>query len=170
MAEFRTNVADLLHHPGARRPFVAADHIAGFSAGAARLDGLVTCDLVLEQVPDGVVARGTASSAWSAECSRCLVPIERPFTIGLAELFEANPVEGETYPLVDETVDVEGPLRDAIAGVLPVAPLCKDDCAGLCPMCGVDRNTTTCDCDLSTPDTRWDALNALKIDINEITN
>lgn len=161
MTECSTNVADLLHRPGARRTFVAPVPLAGLVVGAARLAGPVDCDLVLEQVPDGVVVRGTATGTWSAECSRCLTSIERPFTVAIGELFEANPVEGETYPIVDEVVDLDGPLRDAVAGVLPVAPLCADDCAGLCPVCGVDRNTTACGCDLSATDHRWDALSAL---------
>jgi uncharacterized protein len=169
MTEFSTNVADLLNRPGARRPFVVDAPLVGFTDGAARIDGPVHCDLVLEQVPDGVVVRGTASGSWSAECSRCLAGIERPFTVAVGELFEADPVEGETYPIVDEVIDVDAPVRDAIAGVLPVAPVCRDDCAGLCPVCGADRNTTPCACDLSVPDHRWDALNALTFD-NENTN
>ena len=164
MSEFITNVADLLHHPGARRAFVLDAPLAGLDEGAVRLPDPLHCDIVLEQVPDGVVVRGRVTGAWSAECSRCLKPITEPFAVAVAELFEADPIEGETYPLVDEAVDLDAPIRDAVAGVLPVAPVCGEDCAGLCPVCGVDLNTTTCDCDLSTPDTRWDALRNLKID------
>lgn len=163
MSEFRTNVADLLHHPGARRAFVVDGPLEGLTVGAARLDGDVHCDFALEHVPDGVVVRGAASGNWSSECSRCLAPVSTPFRVAVAELFEANPIEGETYPLVDERIDVELPLRDAIAGELQPAPLCREDCAGLCPVCGIDRNTATCECETTVVDNRWDALNELHL-------
>jgi len=41
-------------------------------------------------------------------------------------------------------------------------PLCREDCQGLCPVCGADKNTGTCSCEESTPDPRWAALAALK--------
>ncbi len=55
-------------------------------------------------------------------------------------------------------------MRDALLLDLPVAPLCRDDCAGLCPSCGIDRNQSTCDCDMTIPDPRWDALRELTFD------
>jgi uncharacterized protein len=51
-------------------------------------------------------------------------------------------------------------VRDACILDLPLAPLCRADCAGLCPECGVNRNLEQCSCDAPT-DPRWDALRAL---------
>lgn len=167
MSESAINVADLLHHPGSRRAVTLDIPLSGFELGAARLAEPVHCELILEQVSEGVVARGELSSRWSAACSRCLTDIDRDVTVRMAELFEPAPIDGETYPLVDETIDLDAPLRDAIAGVLPAAPLCRDDCAGLCPICGIDRNTNTCDCRIDTTDPRWDALAALQLQPEE---
>jgi uncharacterized protein len=44
----------------------------------------------------------------------------------------------------------------------PIAPVCRQDCAGLCPTCGIDRNVATCDCLVAVADPRWDALSQLK--------
>ena len=55
-------------------------------------------------------------------------------------------------------------MRDALLLDLPAAPLCRDDCAGLCPSCGIDLNQFTCSCDMSIPDPRWDALRELTFD------
>jgi uncharacterized protein len=55
-------------------------------------------------------------------------------------------------------------VRDALLLDLPVAPLCRDDCAGLCPSCGADLNRAACNCDLTVPDPRWDALRELTFD------
>lgn len=77
------------------------------------------------------------------------------------ELFEASPVEGETYPLAGDLLDLEPAVRDAVVLELPPAPLCDPACAGLCPSCGADRNETACGCPPVAPDPRWDALREL---------
>ena len=121
-------------------------------------------DVMLEQVPDGIVVHGTVAGEYESECSRCLVPVRDTFSVPVRELFEKAPIDGETYQLEGDEVDLELPVRDAVLLDLPLAPLCRDDCAGLCPVCGADHNTTGCQCDLNPPDPRWDALSALTFD------
>ena len=75
----------------------------------------------------------------------------------------ARPLEGETYPLDDDTLDLEPLVRDALLLELPLAPLCTEDCAGLCPSCGADRNETQCDCRVDDTDPRWAALRSLEL-------
>jgi uncharacterized protein len=79
------------------------------------------------------------------------------------ELFEQDPLEGETYRLDDDAVDLEPLVRDALLLELPAVPLCAPECRGLCPVCGADRNETTCDCRTDEPDPRWAALESLEI-------
>jgi uncharacterized protein len=55
-------------------------------------------------------------------------------------------------------------VREYVLLDLPDLPLCKDDCAGICPTCGIDRNAGTCDCDAVVTDPRWSALENLKLD------
>ena len=55
-------------------------------------------------------------------------------------------------------------VREYVLLDLPDLPLCKDDCAGICPNCGIDRNVGTCDCDTPVTDPRWSALENLKLD------
>ncbi|MGZ6899567.1 MAG: YceD family protein, partial [Acidimicrobiia bacterium] len=118
--------------------------------GGARLDDQpLFVDAVLERVPDGVVVQGTVRGFYAAQCSRCLRPVHREIVTAVRELFEAVPIEGETYPLVGDEIDLELPVRDALLLELPAAPLCRDDCAGLCSLCGVDRNQSSCDCDMT---------------------
>lgn len=109
-------------------------------------------DLRLESVVEGVLVSGTASAQVRGECSRCLEPVADEVTVDLAELFgypptdgrgrvvahdgdEADPAEDEPT-LVGDLLDLEPTLRDAVVLALPVAPLCRDDCPGLCPDCG----------------------------------
>jgi uncharacterized protein len=160
----RVPVADLLKRVGAQRDVhVTAFAPEAFGAGAAAVpEGApVELDLVLERLPEGVVARGSLVTEWRAECSRCLADAQGAVAVHVDELFEPSPVPGETYPLGDDVIDLEPMVRDAVVLELPAAPLCRPDCAGLCPICGGDRNLTACDCHDDEPDPRWAALRQL---------
>ncbi|MFN8035685.1 MAG: DUF177 domain-containing protein [Acidimicrobiia bacterium] len=165
MTELRINVADLLHQPGARRSVRLETTLPDFAGSAARLDtgDPVTVDVVFEHVADGIVVHGDVRGTWRASCSRCLRELTQPFGVVVRELYERKPLEGETYLLADDVVDLEPALRDAILPELPTAPLCRDDCLGICGRCGADRNETRCDCAVSEPDPRWAALAELEL-------
>lgn len=166
MNALRCNVADLLHHPAARRPVrLETDPTELGGVGGSRLaEAPLVLDVVLERVPDGVVVHGTVHGVYHAQCSRCLRPLTRTFDTAVRELFEPEPLDGQTYPLEGEEIDLELPVRDTVLLDLPVAPLCREDCAGICPVCGNDRNDNPCDCDDTLPDPRWDALRELHLD------
>ena len=67
----------------------------------------------------------------------------------------------EAYPLAGDELDLEPLARDAVLLELPLAPLCAEDCRGLCPTCGANRNTEPCACPRPV-DPRWSALDALR--------
>jgi DUF177 domain-containing protein len=166
MTALRCNVSDLLHHPAARRSVRVEmpGREFGGQAGSRLSAAPLVVDVWLERVPHGVVVHGTVTGEYESECSRCLRPVRGECAFPIRELFEAEPIEGETYPIEGETVDLELPVRDTVIVDLPRAPLCRSDCAGLCPVCGIDRNAEECDCDLHPPDPRWDALSVLTFD------
>lgn len=165
MSSLRTNVADLLHRPGSRRTLRIETPVAGLSVAGSAVpeDEPVVVDVLLERVAEGIVVRGVVDAPWRAGCSRCLQPVTGSVHAEVRELFEPEPLEGETYPLEHDHVDLALPVRDAVLLELPVAPLCRDDCAGLCPSCGADRNTDPCTCALDTADPRWAALSQLEL-------
>jgi uncharacterized protein len=166
MTALRCNVSDLLHHPASRREVhieIPGSELGGV-AGSRLSSAPLVVDLWLERIPDGIVVHGRVAAEYESECSRCLKPVRARVEDPVRELFEAEAIDGETYPLEGEEIDLELPVRDAVLLDLPVAPLCREDCAGLCPHCGIDRNETDCDCDPNPPDPRWDALRALTFD------
>lgn len=163
MPGLRTDVSDLLARPGARVTRRERVGLVVPALSVSPVDDAVDLDLVLEHVTDGIVIHGSASGTWTGACSRCLAQVTGPFEVAVRELFEREPVEGETYPIVDDEIDLELPLRDAVVLELPAVPLCRGDCAGLCPMCGVDRNQTGCDCTVEAGDPRWAALDELHL-------
>ena len=161
----RLVVADLLRRPGSRRAVEISEPVEGLVAGPVAVPAgePVRLDLGIERVHDGLVVRGTAGTRWEAPCARCLRPISGQVEVHVDELFEPEPLEGETYPLEHDAIDLEQMVRDALLLELPTLPLCRPDCAGLCPACGADRNEGDCGCEPDDSDPRWAALRSLQL-------
>ena len=163
---FRVPVSNLMKRPGASRSVLVEGVLADVRGPGAEVvaDRAIVVDVTLERVSEGIVVRGTVGARWVAACSRCLVPVGGDLALHVGELYERQPLEGETYPLSDDDIiDLEPLVRDALLLELPAVPLCRTDCAGLCPSCGVDHNLTPCECDDHEPDPRWDALRSLEL-------
>lgn len=126
----------------------------------------------LESVIDGVLLTGTARVHVEGECSRCLDPVSASQDIEFQELFlypttdsrgrlthEEQPDE-ELPTLEDDLLDLEPTLRDAVVLALPIAPVCRVDCPGLCPQCGF-RLAEDLEHQHDQVDPRWAALQAM---------
>jgi len=161
----RIPLAAALRHPGNARPVTMPVTLAGLGNGAAEIapGTPVDLDLELERIAEGIVVRGELTTAWTAPCSRCLEPVGGDIAVHVDELFETVPLEGETYQLEEDVIDLEPMVRDALLLELPLVPLCRADCAGLCATCGVNHNVASCDCATDEPDPRWAALRSLEI-------
>jgi len=101
-------------------------------------------DLRVESVSEGVLVTGTVAGPTVGECARCLTEVSGRVQVGLTELFaypdsttEATTEEDEVGHIVDDTIDLEQSIIDAVGLELPFAPVCKSDCPGLCPECGI---------------------------------
>jgi uncharacterized protein len=109
----------------------------------------------------GVSVAGTLKAPWTGQCRRCLAPASGRMHISVLEHFTVGGDGSDTYPLVDDQLDLEPMVHDAVVLELPQAPLCSPECKGLCPACGADRNRETCNCEEVPVDHRWAALGAL---------
>ena len=160
---FAVHVADLAH-PGARRAVRLSGPLPGeLAVSGSRLPAgaEIGVDVVLEAVAEGVLATGTVAAPFLADCRRCLRPVEGVLEAAVQELFSRRSVEPDGYPLDHDQVDLEPMVREAVVLALPLAPLCSDECRGLCPRCGADLNEGPCQC-VPEPDPRWAALDALR--------
>jgi uncharacterized protein len=72
----------------------------------------------------------------------------------------------DAFPIIGEQIDLTQMVRESIILELPLAPLCRADCAGICPVCGANRNDQPCSCEVSVTDERWSALDALREQLN----
>lgn len=116
-----------------------------------------------DSIVDGLVFTAHLTAPVHAECTRCLRPLQRDWDVDVTAFFpyasaedtakdharddEVEIIAGEeetedTYPLFNNGAfaDLEALLRDTLVEALPLQPLCREDCRGLCPQCGVDLN------------------------------
>ena len=98
------------------------------------------CDVTLVPFAGGIDVDGTVSAPWAGVCRRCAEPVSGELRIHVHERYADGPLSGpsdeEIYPIDDDVVDLGPLVRDAIVLELPMAPLCTQDCAGLCPSAG----------------------------------
>jgi uncharacterized protein len=154
------------------------------------LVGPVSLALTLEAVSEGVLVRGTVRATPQATCARCLTPVHLEQISEVTELHRAVTAPGARrgrraepaftedeldedaaaddldYELIDgdTALDLDRMVRDAVVVGQPVRVLCREDCAGLCPTCGADRNTEACQHGEERPiDPRWEVLRALRL-------
>ena len=117
---------------------------------------------------------GRVKTALQVACSRCLepftVPVDAPFDLlFLPAEHEAEAAEREIEDddvgvshYRDDVIDLGEVMREQFFLALPMKPLCQDDCRGLCPVCGINRNTGTCTCEATWVDPRMAPLSKFR--------
>lgn len=132
----------------------------------------LTLDLQLQSVSEGVLVTGTVSAPTTGECARCLGPLSGDVSIDVTELFaypgsdtEATTEEDEVGHVVSgnqgDSIDLTQTIVDAVGLTLPFSPLCREDCEGLCPECGVVLADAGPDHQHDVIDPRWAKLSKL---------
>jgi uncharacterized protein len=169
---FVFDVRTLGRRPGSMRedrrsvpaPAALGSDVIGVPDGAP-----LALDVRYESVTEGVLVTGTVSAPLSGECARCLDPITDELDVDIVELFaypdsvtDETTGEDEVHRIDGDYLDIEPVVRDSIVLGLPWTPLCRPDCAGLCPTCGQRLDDLPADHAHETLDPRWAALAALR--------
>jgi uncharacterized protein len=163
------DMREISRRPGAMRAVrrtVPAPDSLGLELARVPEGAPLELDLRLESVVEGVLVTGTATAPVTGECARCLSPVTDEVTAEIQELYayedsttEETTEEDEVSHLVGDLVDLEPVVRDAVVLALPLSPLCRDDCRGLCVECGAVLNELPADHSHPVPiDPRWAAL------------
>lgn len=127
----------------------------------------VSCDVVLQSFEGGLMVVGTVRAPWIGLCRRCTAPTGGDLEVAVRERFAPRecargaPEDEEAYPIFGDFLDLGPMVHDAVVLELPVAPLCRPGCRGLCPWCGIDRNVASCEC-VAPRDPRWANLDLLR--------
>jgi DUF177 domain-containing protein len=143
--------------------------------------GQASAHLHLYTEGGNVFARGRVRGWLAAACSRCIgtvrVPVDEDISVTYmprhqmpddADIAGAGDVgltedDLDLFPYDGEEIDLAPLLREQLVLAVPFAPLCAEDCKGLCPQCGADLNQTTCSCDRTPVDPRLAALKDIKL-------
>ncbi len=160
----RINAIELLRQPGDGRAVNAT--IPGEPLGVAheRLSGDIDVALALESMNDGIVVKGTVQAPWSSPCRRCLKDLTGVASVAVDELYQIEVTNDEAYPIENGQLDLTPMVRELALIELDAEQVCEAGCAGLCSVCGIDRNAASCECDTTVTDHRWSALDGLVLD------
>jgi DUF177 domain-containing protein len=125
----------------------------------------VDADLTIDRASTGTVFQLRFTGRIHGPCYRCLRDAAVDVPIAAREYQATNPGESEelrTPYVVDDRLELSAWARDALVLALPVKILCRPDCAGLCPVCGVDLNDEPHEHEAYESDPRWAALAELR--------
>jgi len=140
---------------------------------AVKLSGPAAASLRLDKADADVIITGTVSADVELNCSRCLkgyqaridsrVEVTYHPSSGIArdEHHQLKGDELETSYYKDDTIDTDEVLIEQLLLNIPMKPLCSDDCEGICPVCGADRNMNKCGCIITETDPRLRQLEQL---------
>ncbi|MGI9646249.1 MAG: YceD family protein [Ilumatobacteraceae bacterium] len=160
----RVNAVELLRQPGAERAIDVTIEAEPLEVEHERLAGDLSVALRLESVNDGILVTGTVSAPWSGSCRRCLEELSGTATAEVDELYQREITDQDAFAIESNQLDLVPLTREAILLELDAERVCRDECAGLCPVCGIDRNDHSCDCVTDVRDERWAALDALRVE------
>ena len=171
-SDFVFDMRSLSRQPGSYREETrTARAPGGLKTGLAEVpEGAdVALDLRFEAVSEGVLVTGSAVAPLTGECSRCLDPVASTMEVSFQELYRYLPDpgekdDGEERFLDGDRLDLEPAFRDAVVLALPLSPLCREDCPGLCAECGAKLAEAGPDHGHGENlDPRWGALRQLDV-------
>lgn len=118
----------------------------------------------LIRTAQGVYLSGSLTAQREMDCVRCLTTFNQPLSVNLDDLFTYPPDRASDPLLIvneNAILDLNPILREYLLLDEPIQPLCRQDCKGLCPECGVNSNNTECDHPMVEVDPRLEALRTL---------
>lgn len=165
----KIDLKQLKHQPGQTELYKFSEFwpdalVKGLGAGFMEP---VTVDIEVAFNGQMYVARGRVTTKLQVFCSRCLEPsmveVDNVLDLNMidAENRKTDELKDDALLVEQDEVDIEPAVVEAIFAIIPLNPLCKLDCLGLCPVCGVNRNQQDCRCREDNIDPRWEALKKL---------
>lgn len=171
----RFNVADLLKGPCGTTRAISIDEEPQFELADARLLGNVVGHVELMRTQQGVLVGARLRTDVEVTCARCLKPTTRTLEAVIEEEFRPtvdvftghriwpDPEESLSDEIMineQHVLDLDEPVRQELQVAIPMKPLCREDCPGICPRCGADLSEGPCQC-RPEADERWHELRDL---------
>jgi uncharacterized protein len=143
MNRLRFQVSDLIGHSGRSRQVVGELPISILLNGTV-IEREAGVKARFDSIPEGILVTAEATTIAHFRCSRCLVEWDGPVIGTFTEFFARQPSDDQYGIAHDGTIDLEPAVHDEVSLAVPPEPLCRVDCAGLCPTCGSDLNAAPC--------------------------
>ena len=159
------NAAELLRRPGSEKAVsvdVPLESVGVVDDGRFDAHAEVSVRLRLESLTDGIVIDGAIEVPWHGTCRRCLAATGGTCRSEVRELYQRTRTDPDAFDLEGDQLDLAAMVREIVLLDVPTTPLCRPDCAGLCPTCGANRNDEACGCVEAPADPRWAALDQLR--------
>ncbi len=121
--------------------------------------------LIIENTGQLFVGRGQVSTTIALTCGRCLEEFEYSIISDLDFTASESLRYGDADECIliqDKELEIMPRIEEEIFSALPLNPLCSEECKGLCPLCGINRNLSICSCEKNDIDPRWEKLEKLK--------
>jgi len=146
----------------------------GFDPKDVHIHGGVQVELLVEKRGYDVRVRGTLKAQVDLSCSRCLDPVRVGIASDFDQLYESNaahPLTGEIALREKDTdiaffsgntIEINDIVREQVLLAVPMKPICREDCKGLCPHCGRNMNVDACDCGNLFSDPRLAELSKIR--------
>lgn len=128
-----------------------AGKLLGAPPAMVSFNHAVTAKVTAKMTEPTVLVVGQVDTTVTQICGRCLEKFDKRITGAFQQIFNLD---------LDE-IDVTQDVRETVLIDLPIRPVCKDNCRGLCPVCGINRNNATCRCAEEKTDPRWSKLKEL---------
>lgn len=142
-ADLIVDVEGFVGHPEAVRPVSGRQQVS-LRLGDVTVKGAMEVHGSVRGTVDGVIADFEAVAPAHFVCVRCLTEWDGEVSVSASQHYSGVPDE-DGYAIFDRRIDLGGPAIDELALGLPAAPLCREACKGLCPICGTDLNEDPCD-------------------------
>jgi len=168
----RIDVAELKLERGAVMEFACSEHLPPLDFAGEKIPFATPVQVTGQVVNTGYafLVSGTVDTVLQVPCSRCLEIFAYPLGTDFTALFREESVPPaaadedtavEAYPFSGDSIDLTDIVQESIVLAVPMKPVCREDCRGLCPQCGQNRNTGECTCQEEQGDPRLAVLQRL---------
>ncbi|MBE3587188.1 MAG: DUF177 domain-containing protein [Thermoanaerobacteraceae bacterium] len=161
------DVSKIKASPGERMHLELEAPLPSLEAGGERVEftGPARASLEVSNTGKALRVEGRVKAQLRPQCARCLEPFTLPVETEISETYypegggEAGPEEREEWiPFSGDMLDITPEVLKSLMLVLPMRFVCREDCRGLCPRCGQNRNLASCDCPVEDVDPRLAVL------------
>ena len=168
------NISDALHQNGAKFPFAFEENFQNFEYLGRLISFAESVSFAGEYTYDGksLFVTGRIRTAFHSNCAKCNDSFVEAFSCEYEEVFHNSALEfvdedEECYTFSGDSVKLDKSVMDNILLQMPMTSYCKEDCKGICPVCGTNLNYSTCNCKQYEDKSPFNELLNIKFDNND---